>query len=537
MAADVHTHWESSNGSLSAEPSSNGSLSVDELRFDRLSVETLRCDGAESPTPGLVGGTEPGAGQESAMFACSQSYEDLTAETQEEEAAILEEEGLGGEECTVIGRAPQEEGSAPQEAEGARDKDEDVTSEAWRAHRKHVFVLSEAGKPIYSRYGSEEALSSTMGVMMALVSFVQSGDNTIRSIHGDGYRVVFLRRSPLVLVGVSKGNQSDIALVRELQYVFLQVVSLLTMTQLNHVFSHKQNYDLRRLLGGAELLTDSLLRLLESDPGPLLSAVSCLPLGGAVRDAVSAALQQNKAPSLVFSVLLAGHRLVSLVRQRDQNLHHTDLTLLANLAGSSSCAAFREAEGWTPVCLPKFNPAGFFHAHISFPLAGAPLCLLLLSTQRDDFFTLSTLHRRVLERLQRRNTLSSLEEALNCPTYPASQVGIPQLIHFLYKSKSSGLYTSPEFPVPYCREEERQRLMSVYQQLHGRLHHPTRPMTSIYHTTHTHNLYARVTSGFELYVCFSPLATKAIAEAAVPKLLKWIRKEEDRLFILKPLTY
>uniref|UniRef100_UPI00398F58A0 vacuolar fusion protein MON1 homolog A-like n=1 Tax=Pristiophorus japonicus TaxID=55135 RepID=UPI00398F58A0 len=61
-------------------------------------------------------------------------------------------------------------------------RDEDVTAPSWRAHRKHVFVLSEAGKPIYSRYGNEEALSSTMGVMMALVSFVQAGDNVIRSI-------------------------------------------------------------------------------------------------------------------------------------------------------------------------------------------------------------------------------------------------------------------------------------------------------------------------------------------------------------------
>ncbi|KTG00672.1 hypothetical protein cypCar_00026832 [Cyprinus carpio] len=55
-------------------------------------------------------------------------------------------------------------------------------SESWRQHRKHVFVLSEAGKPIYSHYGNEEALSSTMGVMMALVSFVQAGADMVQSI-------------------------------------------------------------------------------------------------------------------------------------------------------------------------------------------------------------------------------------------------------------------------------------------------------------------------------------------------------------------
>lgn len=71
----------------------------------------------------------------------------------------------------------------------SKTKEEDVSSEAWRSHRKHVFVLSEAGKPIYTRYGTEEALSSTMGVMMALVSFVEADKNIIRSIHA-GERII-----------------------------------------------------------------------------------------------------------------------------------------------------------------------------------------------------------------------------------------------------------------------------------------------------------------------------------------------------------
>lgn len=82
----------------------------------------------------------------------------------------------------VMGSGPSGEEEVAQ-PRPVTHRDEDVTAESWRAHRKHVFVLSEAGKPIYSRYGNEEALSSTMGVMMALVSFIQSGDNSIRSIY------------------------------------------------------------------------------------------------------------------------------------------------------------------------------------------------------------------------------------------------------------------------------------------------------------------------------------------------------------------
>lgn len=47
----------------------------------------------------------------------------------------------------------------------------------------------------------------------------------------------------------------------------------------------------------------------------------------------------------------------------------------------------------------------------------------------------------------------------------------------------------------------------------------------------------QVTGAFELYMCYSPLGTKASAISAIHKLMRWIRKEEDRLFILTPLTY
>ena len=90
----------------------------------------------------------------------------------------LEEQGVGTEGTSSVLSE-----SIAEEAPPLSHRDEDVTAESWRQRRKHVFVLSEAGKPIYSRYGSEEALSSTMGVMMALVSFVQSGDNMIRSVY------------------------------------------------------------------------------------------------------------------------------------------------------------------------------------------------------------------------------------------------------------------------------------------------------------------------------------------------------------------
>ncbi|KAG5275348.1 hypothetical protein AALO_G00146430 [Alosa alosa] len=203
MAADVHSQpWESSNGSLS--------------------VERLRTDRADSPTPGLVEGTEPGAGGQ--MFVTTQSFEDLTADTEERaEPECPEGEGLRLEE----GAEEEEELHQEEGAEPGREKDEDVSSEAWRSHRKHVFVLSEAGKPIWSRYGTEEALSSTMG-----------------RVAGRRSRAKFPWRCGRVVLAANRSLQR----ARELALRVPGSWSLLTLAQLQRLFQSKQNYDLRRLL-------------------------------------------------------------------------------------------------------------------------------------------------------------------------------------------------------------------------------------------------------------------------------------------------
>lgn len=113
----------------------------------------------------------------------ARSFEDLTAEAEGEvEKGKLDKSGDHEEALQVLKGEKTSEEQQNRDVSTERTKEEDVFSEAWRSHRKHVFVLSEAGKPIYTRYGTEEALSSTMGVMMALVSVVEADKNVIRSI-------------------------------------------------------------------------------------------------------------------------------------------------------------------------------------------------------------------------------------------------------------------------------------------------------------------------------------------------------------------
>ncbi|ELK14450.1 vacuolar fusion protein MON1 homolog B [Pteropus alecto] len=429
----------------------------------------------------------------------------------------------------------------------------DPSDEDWRSKRKHVFVLSEAGKPIYSRYGSVEALSTTMGVMTALVSFVQSAGDAIRAIYAEDHKLVFLQQGPLLLVAVSRTPQSAAQLRRELLAVHAQIVSTLTRASVARIFARKQNYDLRRLLAGSERTLDRLLDSVERDPGALLlGAVRCVPLARPLREALGVLLRRCTAPGLALSVLAVGGQLVTAAQERtvlaECRLDPADLQLLLNWVGAP---AFAAGEAWAPVCLPRFNPDGFFYAYVA-RLNTMPVCLLLLGTDPEAFHDMATCRRLVEDGMHTLGAMRALGEAAgfsnvpssNAPAYSVQAVGAPGLRHFLYKPldipdhhRQLPQFTSPELEAPYSREEERQRLSDLYHRLHARLHSTSRPLRLIYHVAEKETLLAWVTSKFELYTCLSPLVTKAGAILVVTKLLRWVKKEEDRLFIRYPPKY
>ena len=152
---------------------------------------------------------------------------------------------------------------------------------------KHIFVLSEAGKPIYNLHGEEEMLVSLGGLMQALVSFVADSGDTIKSIKTPDTNIVFLVKSPLILVGVSSAGLQVSQLTVQLLYIHSQIVSVLTLSQLTRIFEQRRNYDLRRMLTGSERLITSLSNSMDSDHSYFLSAVRCLPLAPPTRDLVS----------------------------------------------------------------------------------------------------------------------------------------------------------------------------------------------------------------------------------------------------------
>lgn len=164
--------------------------------------------------------------------------------------------------------------------------------------------------------------------------------------------------------------------------------------------------------------------------------------------------------------------------------------------------SFKSAESWTPICLPKFDSDGFLHAHVSYLSEDCQACLLLLSVEKDDFFILSEAKQKITEvqskfasvspfsrsidstflfqKLRRSNVLKAINDAMNSRGINLRSIGIPEIRHFLYKSKSQAQLLCSEITIPYDTVEEFNRLEALYYDVHNRIHNTNRPLKLIY---------------------------------------------------------
>ncbi|XP_030765718.1 vacuolar fusion protein MON1 homolog A [Sitophilus oryzae] len=482
---------------------------------------------------------EPGATKESVLIPseCLENFDHMSSSLEEIKSENNSSVGSTYEESNFVNSNTDNfEDAIDKEENGSTPEYDLGNSTEWTSKNKHIFVLSSAGKPIYSRHGNEDKLAWLFGVMQALVSNIQSSDDTLKSIHAGDTLFVFMNKKPLILVAVSKTGECVNQLTLQLNYVFNQITSMLTLTRLNKIYEQRQNYDLRRLLAGGERLIDHLLDFSEKEPAFFLGAVQCLPLASSVRDSISSAIigACHKIKNLVFAILLAKNRLITLVRMKKYYLHPSDLHLIFNLVQSSESLKYSQHH-WTPFCLPRFDASGFLYAHVSYLADDCQACLLLLTVERDVCDVLSEAKQKIVEKLRRNNCLEPINESIATPEETAVNAGFAEIRHYLYKCKSTAQFYQPSLAPPYSKEK--MRLIEIYKRSNQQLHNTARPLKLIFERSANEAIFSWDTTAFELYVVFEPLIDIACAIDFVTKLLNWVKKREDKLFHLNAPTF
>lgn len=72
----------------------------------------------------------------------------------------------------------------------------------------------------------------------------------------------------------------------------------------------------------------------------------------------------------------------------------------------------------------------------------------------------------------------------------------------------------------------------MYYGVHHRVHDQSRPLKLILEVREHEIVLAWMTVGYELYACFEPFISKIVIIGLVNKLLRWIKREENTLFMM-----
>ncbi|TPX50273.1 hypothetical protein SeLEV6574_g01012 [Synchytrium endobioticum] len=406
-------------------------------------------------------------------------------------------------------------------------------TEQWVSRRKHFFVLSSAGKPIYTRYGDESKLSSYMGVIQAILSFFASDDDTLRCINAGSHKFVFASRGPLYLVAISATGESENQLREQLQYLYNQILFILTAAQLTRIFEQRVNYDLRNLLAGTENLLDELCNSFSKTASHYLSAINPLRMSHRLRNRIGVIMSNGIPKSLAFGLIIAKERLVTLVRPKAHSLHPSDLLLLINLLSASP--GMKSAESWTPICLPRFNARNHMHVYVCY--VARDVAMVLVGPERDAFYDFSEYKAKAVKDMGDQGCFEGLEEAVKMDPYSLNEVGVPIIRHFIFKSRALVQYTQPAPSPPYTNKQDWKRLLLLYQHAHSKLYKRPHASKVVFNVGAAESVLAVATSTHELYISFGPLITKTAAVAAANGLQKWVQRWEQGLFLTKAPSF
>ncbi|CAM6122463.1 unnamed protein product [Calypogeia fissa] len=454
------------------------------------------------------------------------------------------------------------EGNGSSEQQGAwepgkRHPSEDDTNISWRQHKKHFFILSNAGKPIYSRYGDENKLAGFSATLQAIMSFVQASGDTIHLVRAGDHQILFLVRGPLYLVCISSTDEPYVTLKGQLELLHGQLLLILT-NAVEKCFTKNSKFDMRPLLGGTEVVFSSLIHTFNWDPASFIHAYTCLPLPYAARQAAVVALQDMTETGALFALLMCGTKVIGLVGSPKVSLHPDDILLLSNFISSSD--SFRTSESFSPVCLPRYNTSAFLYAYVQY--LDKDTCLILLSGDSGNFFHLKECRARIEIVLKESEVLRAVNISLlrgglrveslpeegpssaegaqtgavsNAGGEPVSGIGGPAgLWHFIYISTYLDQYVASEFSPPLHSRVAQKRLYRAYKKLHASMHEngAAGPHKMQYRKDENHVLLSWRTSDFELYAAFDPLSEKSDAISVCNRICHWLRDMESEIFLL-----
>ena len=267
-----------------------------------------------------------------------------------------------------------------------------------------LLVTSLAGKPIYyyplNAIGDAELASKCM-----LVTGVVLTTEDLVSVKSKEITTIFYKNANRMILSVKiKNLKIKVQTIQKtlLKLINDQIVSTITLSQIDMIFDREPGYDLRNQLSGTEQLITGLI---ESYDFPFYEAIKVENLAEKVK--LAKAMEEvfsNKG--IIFGILLTEKmKVTALATNRSYELHINDFNILLMLLKNSRNNL---GETWLPICLPNsVDENAFVQAHISTIENNGYLILVSNLYTETDFHLVSALKDNFSKRMVLKTDVNS----------------------------------------------------------------------------------------------------------------------------------
>jgi hypothetical protein len=411
--------------------------------------------------------------------------------------------------------------------------------EEWLKHKCHVIVFTYSGKPVYTRYGGEDLIAGFTGTLQAILSkYCVLGiggrpDDDLQSISMGDLKIVFLDRSPLILVSISRHqNACETVIRRLLKSLYSQLIFVLT-NGVNKTLELRPNFDVRSLLGGTKPLLGNLISWMNTGMLSCIrdTAIEALPLPLMTRQSVTRLVQTGIPSCTLLTVLLCGEKLICTAYSESSGVvvSACDLILLINLVTSSN--SLKSGESWTPVCLPGISEEGFVYAYVQYFSNDVVYVSLCVDPDNKNFHSLSQHSQQVREILEFSPDIATiLEWSQRCPLAIESlSTDSPNLSHLsnvvhcaIVLNQSRQIFSSLIQP-----NQDQKNIYRNYSQCMSLLEDDNQSSQQVSMVTDDYFVFVWLTSEFQFFLT----APKGIDNTIITHVYHCIRDNEQILFL------
>ena len=114
-------------------------------------------------------------------------------------------------------------------------KNSKMKLEEFFTKKRHFLIMSDGGKPVYSRYGDPIENNSIFATISAMITkfTIFNSDNSFKEnlnvISNNKNKIVFLKKGQLIFIALSKKDDCTSLLYSQLEYLYNQLMSILTI--------------------------------------------------------------------------------------------------------------------------------------------------------------------------------------------------------------------------------------------------------------------------------------------------------------------